>query len=193
MFVRYVTVLSRQSGQYTIVHDDGEATHTVDQTRNSRQWVSLGSYSFSERGDHKINLDGAANTVADAVMLVRDTSSETDTEAKDITYGYDPNGNLTGITDTSSGAEVDSYEIDHTGLNQVQQVRELLTGDVVNTISFTYDPNGNPLTTTHDDTYAEYAYDVRDLVEQVTNADTPSDPDPKLTGYTYTPNGWTAT
>jgi YD repeat-containing protein len=131
--------------------------------------------------------------IADAVMLVRDTTGETDTKAKDITYAYDPNGNLTGITDTSSGAEIDAYEIDYTGLNQVQQVRELLTGNVVNTTSFTYDANGNPLTTTHDDTYAEYAYDVRDLVEQVTNADSASDPDPKITGYTYTPNGWTAT
>jgi RHS repeat-associated protein len=193
VFVRYVTVSSRQSGQYTIVHDDGENTHTVDQTRNSRQWVSLGSYCFSKGGDHTINLDGSANTVADAVMLVRDNSGETDAEAKDITYAYDANGNLTGITDDSSGAQVDAYEIDYTGLNQVQQVRELAGGSVANTTSFSYDANGNPLTTTHDDTYAEYAYDVRDLVAQVTNAESASDSDPKITGYAYTPNGWTAT
>lgn len=58
---------------------------------------------------------------------------------------------------TPPGAQVDAYEIDHTGLNQVQRVRELADGSVASTTGFTYDDNGNPLTTTHDDTYAAYA------------------------------------
>jgi len=196
VFVRYTQHSNRATNApYTIVHDSGQATQLVNQTTGGGQWVSVGSYGFTKGGDHEIRLSDDADgyVIADAVMLVRDTTGETDTEAKDIAYAYDANGNLTGITDTSSGAEIDAYEIDYTGLNQVQTVEELAGGSVANTTSFTYDANGNPLTTTHDDTYAEYAYDVRDLVEQVTNADSASDPDPKVTGYAYTPNGWTAT
>jgi RHS repeat-associated protein len=196
VFVRYPGTTEFRYGFYSIEHADGRtATEDIPQYERGGEWVSLGSFRFDEGNTHKIT---AYNTplgpiAADAVMLVRDTSGETDAEAKDITYAYDANGNLTGITDDSSGAQVDAYEIDYTGLNQVKTVEELAGGSVSNTTSFTYDANGNPLTTTHDDTYAEYTYDVRDLVEQVTNADTPSDPDPKVTGYTYTPNGWTAT
>ena len=40
-------------------------------------------------------------------MAVRDTAGEVDAEAKDITYAYDANGNMVGISDDSSGAQVD--------------------------------------------------------------------------------------
>jgi hypothetical protein len=197
VFVRYPTGLSGAAtdAPYTITHDGGSTDTTIDQNTNGGQWVSLGSFAFTKHGDYSIRL-GVTDTgivAADAVMLVRDNTADVDNEAKDITYSHDPNGNLAGITDNSSGAQVDAYEVDYTGLNQVQTVRELAEGSVVSTTEFTYDPNGNPLTTIHDDQHAEYAYDVRDLVEQVTNAESVSDPDPKLTGYTYTARGQTAT
>ena len=44
--------------------------------------------------------DQANGTVtADAVKLVRNNTGETDTEKQDYRYLYDPNGNLTTITD----------------------------------------------------------------------------------------------
>jgi RHS repeat-associated protein len=61
--------------------------------------------------------------------------------------------------------------------------------DVKHTTSYTYDPNGNPTSRTHDTKPDQYTYDARDLVSQVTNADSASDPSPKVTSYTYTPRG----
>lgn len=192
VFVRYTEYSNRATNApYTIAHNDGEDTLLVDQTTGGGQWQSLGSFSFSAGGDHEIGLSDDADgiVVADAVMLVRDTTGETDAEAKDITYGYDANGNMTTIGDDSSGAQVDAYEIAYTGLNQVETVDELNDAQVVNSTSFTYDPNGNPLSTAHDDAFAEYAYDMRDLVSEVTNADTPGDTDTKVTTYSYTARG----
>ncbi|PTX47998.1 YD repeat-containing protein [Melghirimyces profundicolus] len=148
-------------------------------------------YPFKAGNTHKITLTDDADgiVVADVVKLVRDHSGETDTEQKDFTYDYDPNGNLTTMTDNSSGAKVDTYAITYNGLNQVAKVEEKKDGVVQNTTSYTYDPNGNPLKRTHDDQIAEYAYDVRDLVEQVTNKKSASDPEPKVTTFTYTPRG----
>ncbi|OYD09071.1 hypothetical protein CHM34_04715 [Paludifilum halophilum] len=53
---------------------------------------------------------------------------ETDNEAKDFTYTYDANGNLTKMTDNSSGAKVDTYAVTYTGLNQVKKVEEKKDG-----------------------------------------------------------------
>lgn len=142
VFVRYTQHSNRATNApYTIVHDGSQATRLVNQTTRGGQWVSVGSYGFTKGGDHKIRLSDDADgyVIADAVKLVRDNSGETDTEAKDIVYAYDANGNLTGITDTSSGADVDAYEIDYTGLNQVKTFEELVAGSVSNTTSFTYD------------------------------------------------------
>jgi RHS repeat-associated protein len=58
-----------------------------------------------------------------------------------------------------------------------------------NATGFTYDPNGNPATRSHDDEFAEYQYDTRDLVERATNGESASDPTPKVTRFTYTPRG----
>jgi RHS repeat-associated protein len=49
--------------------------------------------------------------------------------------------------------------------------------------------NGAPETTTHDTDFAKYEYDVRDLVSKVTNAETATDPAPKVTTFTYTDKG----
>jgi YD repeat-containing protein len=55
------------------------------------------------------------------------------------------------------------------------------------TTGFSYDPNGNPLTRTHDAATAALVYDVRDAVAQVTN--TEPGVTPKVSTFTYTPKG----
>lgn len=52
---------------------------------------------------------------------MRDTSAEpADPRAQSFTYGYDANGNLTGITVSTPDAAVGAYAIGYTGLNQVE-------------------------------------------------------------------------
>jgi RHS repeat-associated protein len=180
---------------YTVTHDGGSTPVTVNQSQQTGQWVSLGDFDFMADNGGSITLSDDANgtVVADAVKLVRDTSGETDTEAKDLTYAYDVNGNLIDITDQSSDATVDAYSVTYDGLNRVEQVEELLGGVVQNTSSFTYNQVGAPLTRTHDDNHASFAYDVRNLLTTVTNGESASDPDPKLTSYTYNARGQRAT
>jgi RHS repeat-associated protein len=127
--------------------------------------------------------------VADAVMLARDNSADADNERKDYEYLYDSNGNLTTIQDTSPGAAIDNYDITYTGLNQLDTVREKTGSTVKHTTRYTYDPNGNPLTRTHDGKPDRYTYDPRDLLTKVENLQSASDPDPKVTSFTYTPRG----
>ncbi|MFB9238417.1 DNRLRE domain-containing protein [Plantactinospora siamensis] len=177
--------------KFTVNYNGGAATKTVNQTANTGSWVSLGSYSFAEGNAQKVTLsDQATGTVvADAVKLVRDNTGEADNEKHDYGYAYDPNGNLTTITDSSPGTKVDTYAVTYTGLNQVDTVTEAKSGSTVNTTSFDYDPNGAPTSTTHDRQYAGYTYDDRNLPETVTNGKTATDPAAKTTRFTYTDRG----
>jgi RHS repeat-associated protein len=160
-------------------------------------WVSLGSFSFSPGLGSKIVLsDQANNTVgADAVKLVRDNSTDAAADAaerKAIDYAYDPNGNLRTITDSSPGAAINNYDITYTGLNQVDTVTEKAgtTNPITkHTTSYTYDPNGNPDSRTHDNKPDTYTYNDLDQLTQVKNAQSASDPAPKVTTFTYTPRG----
>jgi RHS repeat-associated protein len=195
-FARWPQVTGAASdATYTVVHDGGSTPAVVDQSQQAGQWVSLGSYTFTEGGDASITLtdDAGGTVVADAVKLVRDTTGQADTEAKDLTYTYDVNGNLIGILDNSSDATVDSYTVGYDGLNRVAQIEELAEGLVANTTSFTYNQVGAPLTRTHDDSFASFTYDARNLLATVTNGETATDPDLDLTTYTYTPRGQQAT
>jgi RHS repeat-associated protein len=192
VFVRYPAVSGAATdARFTVAHGAGSTVTTVNQTANAGTWVSLGSYPFTEGNTHTVTLsDQAGGTVvADAVKLVRNNTGETDTEKHDYTYAYDPNGNLTTLTDASPGARVDLYTIGYTGLNQVGSVQESKAGQVKNTTSFTYDENGEVRTSAHDKQYARYDYDALDLVSQVSNGRTATDPNPKVTTYTYTDRG----
>ncbi|MGI5289165.1 DNRLRE domain-containing protein [Nonomuraea polychroma] len=187
--VQYPTGATATNAKYTVKHKDGEAGITVDQTQNPRTWVELGSYTFTAGTAHTVTLTDAANgtVAADAVKLVRDNTGETDAEKKDFTYTYDPNANLTKIEDRSPTAKIDVWDVAYTNLNQIDTVKEFLSGALKNTTSYAYNENSAVTTRTHDKTIATYGYDVRDLVNEVVNKKSATDTAPKTTRYTYTP------
>jgi RHS repeat-associated protein len=175
---------------YKVRHADGDTTVPVDQTQNPGQWVSLGSQRFTEGIAHSIELGTSAtgSVAADAVKLVRDTSGDPpDNESKAVTQSYDPNGNLTSVTDTSSGALVDSYTLDYDVLNRLSTVEERAGGVLRDTTGYTYDENSNLLTRSHNRQNATFTYDIRDLLGSVTV--TESGVTAKTTTSTYTPRG----
>ncbi|GAA4526914.1 golvesin C-terminal-like domain-containing protein [Amycolatopsis samaneae] len=188
ILVRYPKGATATNATYTIDHDGGSTTKMLDQTQQPGQWVSLGSYSLTEGQARKVTLSDKANgiVVADAVKIVRDGGGETGpAQQKTFGYRYDPNNNLVDITDSSPNTKIDDYTITYTGLNQIKQVQEKLKGAVAKTTAYSYDPNGNPKTRDHDDQHSVYEYDIRDLLEKVTNTDTGGTP--QVATYTYTP------
>jgi len=192
VFVHYPSVSGAATdAKFTVAHGAGSTVKTVNQTTNTGAWVSLGSYAFTAGNSHKVTLsDQAGGTVvADAVKLVRNNAGDTDIEKHDYGYTYDPNGNLTTLTDSSLGARIDSYAVGYTGLNQVASVQESKTGQVKNTTTFAYNENGALLTTSHDKQYARYEYDPRDLLSKATIGKSATDPAAKVTTYTYTDRG----
>ncbi|MGW6565164.1 golvesin C-terminal-like domain-containing protein [Streptomyces sp. NPDC054975] len=190
-YAKYPTTSGASTAaKYTVTHDGGTTDKAVNQTTGGGSWVSLGSFAFKQGNTSKITLatDASGKVVADAVKLVRQVT-ETDNEKKDFTYSYDLNGNLTSITDGSSGTKIDKYTMTYTDLNQVQKVSESLAGVEKKATSFTYDANGQKATTSHPDQYATYIYDLRELVKTVKVGKSVSDTSPKVTDYTYTDRG----
>jgi len=175
--------------RYTVHHSGGTTAVTVDQSRRAGEWVSLGSFTFAEGNTHRVTLSDAANAtvVADAVKLVRDNSGDTDTERKTFAYAYDVNGNLLSLDDSSPGAAVGRYAMTYDGLNQLTAVEERTGAALLNRTAFTHDPNGNPLSRTHDRQTAAFEYDPRDLVTRITNTETGDTS--KVTTYSYTARG----
>ncbi|OAH13198.1 tRNA3(Ser)-specific nuclease WapA precursor [Streptomyces jeddahensis] len=192
VFVRHPKMTGAASdAKFTVDHNGGSVTKTVDQTQNTGNWISLGSYSFVEDGPQKVSLTDQANgtVVADAVKLVRSNTGETDNEKKDFTYKYDANGAMVEVKDNSSGAKTDTYRIAYDGLNRISKVEEIASGTVKNTTALTYNENGNPVTSTHDLTWSKIEYDERDLVSKVTNADSPTAGNQQITTLAYTARG----
>ncbi|MEV0489525.1 DNRLRE domain-containing protein [Streptomyces atratus] len=192
VFVRHPKVTGAATdASFTVDHDGGSATKAVNQTLNTGEWVSLGSYAFVEDGPQKVSVTDRANgtVLADAVKLVRNNSGDTDTEKKDFAKKYDANGGLVEVKDNSPGAKIDTYRIAYDGLNQIAKVEELTAGVVKNTTALTYDENGNPVTATHDLTWSKIDYDERDLVAKVTNADSPTAGNQQVTSLSYTARG----
>ncbi|MFF2941201.1 DNRLRE domain-containing protein [Streptomyces niveus] len=189
VFVRHGDVTGAASdASFKVTHATGDVTRTVDQSTRSNEWISLGSYSFTEAAAQKITLTDAANgtVVADAVKLVRSNTGETDNEKKDFTYRYDANANLVEVKDLAAGAKIDSYAIAYDGLNQLSKVDEKSGTTVKNTTALDYDVNGNITSSTHDLTWSKIEYDIRDKISKVTNADSPTAGNQQIFTQTYT-------
>ncbi|GAA3597777.1 DNRLRE domain-containing protein [Kribbella ginsengisoli] len=198
VYVRYPSVAGASTAApYSVSTGGAPVSKPVNQTTGAGTWVSLGQFTFAEATTGSVSLTPAATgtVVADAVKVVRDNTGETDAEKKDFTYSYDTNGNLLQITDTQPGAKVSDYLVSYNGLNQVAKVEEKKAAALLKTTTYTYNENGAPVTRGYDDAadkddqFSSYSYDVRDLVEQVKNGKSASDPAPKISGYTYTSRG----
>lgn len=192
VYVKYARGNDRATNApFTITHDGGEETKRVNQQQNGGQWNELGTYAFTEGNAASITLtdDADGTVIADAVKLVRQVAGEPTRKHKQFTYTYDANGNLTRMSDSSDEATVDTYTVHYTELNQVEKVEEKKGSTPQRTTTFAYDANGNPTKRTHDGEIAEYAYDGRNRVDTVTHKESADDADPKVTTYTYTPNG----
>ena len=189
VFARYPAGTATNA-PFTVHHAGGSTTVPVNQTQSAGQWVSLGRFSFNEGNTHKVVLTNAANgtVVADSVKLVRDNSADPDNERKTFTYTYDVNGNLRTLDDASPGAAISKYAMTYNGLNQLTDLEEFAGTTRRNLTQFSYDPNGNPLTRSHNRQNAAFEYnDPRDLITKITNTETGDAA--KITTYGYTNRG----
>ncbi|MEV0615108.1 RHS repeat-associated core domain-containing protein [Nonomuraea sp. NPDC050404] len=185
VWATYPAGATATNATYTI---DGDDKKTVDQTKHAGEWVKLGSHAFTAGKPATITLTDQANgtVAADAIKLVRDTGAA-DVEKKDFGYVYDPNANLTQILDNTTTAKIDDWAVTYTGLNQIDKIVERLDGILKNTTTYSYNENSAVTERTHDKTRATYTYDVRDLIDSVTNRKSATDTNPKTTQYTHTP------
>jgi RHS repeat-associated protein len=193
LFIKYPSVAGAASDTPLDVEHAGVASAaTVNQTTGAGSWVSVGQYVFTAAAtNQKVVMSNDANgtVVADAIRLVRNNAGESDTEKKDFSYLYDPNGNLIQVTDRSSDARIDTYGTTYDDLNRVAVVEEKLGGVVKNATSFGYNENGSVTSRLHDSGRSIAEYDTRELPTTVTNTDHELDPNPRVTTYTHTPRG----
>ncbi len=197
VYVKYPAVSSAATAaSYKVGFSGGTATVAVNQTTGAGTWVSLGKWAFTQNGTgQKVTLtqNAGGTVVADAVKAVRDNSADTNTAHHHFAYSYDPNGNLTSITDSSPDATITDYVVTYDGIDQVTDVQEQASGTTKHASTFGYDAAGDVLTQGHDAATSTFTYDTRGLLARVTNAESATDPSPKVTSYTYTPAGQVAT
>ncbi|MFC0112701.1 golvesin C-terminal-like domain-containing protein [Kibdelosporangium aridum] len=175
---------------YTVEHEAGTSTVQVDQTKRTGEWVSLGKYRMSSDKIRGVTLSGRANgpVAADAVQLVRDNSAEADNEKKVFEHKYDPNDNLTELTDSTPNTAIDTYRVTYDRLNLAEKIEELASGSVKHTTDYRYDENDNLTLAKFDGKSATYKYNSRDLVEEVRNKKDDGDSG-KVNTFTYTKRG----
>ncbi|HEX6683897.1 MAG TPA: polymorphic toxin-type HINT domain-containing protein [Candidatus Limnocylindrales bacterium] len=194
VFVQYPQISGAATdAKFTVTHSGGSTTKTINQTINPSTWVSLGSFSFTEDAAQKVTLTNQANgrVIADVVKLVRSNAGEADTEKKTFTYKYNSNGLMTEVRDLSPNVSIDKYKIAYDQLSQVTKVEEFAPGATTpkNTTEQTYDLNSNLETMKHNLTWSKVDYDVRDMISTVTNADSPTAGNRKISTFTYTARG----
>ena len=193
VYVKYPAVSGASAdAAFTVSFNGGSSTVPVDQTQYAGTWVPLGKFAFTQNGTgQNISLSENADgtVVADAVAVVRDNSGDPNTAKHDFGYTYDPNGNLTGITDTSPGTAISDYQVSYDGLNRATQVAELAAGVTKHTTTYGYDANSNLTSRGHDGATSTYSYDPRNLLSKETDAQSASDPSPQVSTFAYSAVG----
>ncbi|MFG2332776.1 RHS repeat-associated core domain-containing protein [Streptomyces sp. NPDC048604] len=153
---------------YTVEHDDGTATVTVDQKEAAGGWASLGRWSFDDEKVRRVTLTGASGeaVLADAVRLVRDNPG-VEKDRKAFRYDYDPDGNLVAMHDAGLRRQIAKYTVAHDELGRPTTIGEYAApGDPEprHTTTYRYDPNGNPTRRTYDAEESTFEYDERELL-----------------------------
>jgi RHS repeat-associated protein len=194
VYVKYPVVSgAATNASYKVSFSGGSATVTVNQTANNNNgWVALGKWAFAQNGSgQKVTLtqNSGGTVTADAVRVVRDNSADTNTAHHIFGYSYDPNGNLTGISDTSPGTTTDTYTVSYDGTNRLTKVLEQAAGVTQHTTTFGYDTAGNLTSRGHDAATSTYTYDPRNLLATETDATSSSDPSPQVSTFTFDPKG----
>lgn len=180
--------------------DDGEiksatdpwnmkTTYTYDNMGQETQRVITGSdgsvtrnmsWSFYDDGKLKTMLDDglqAAGSNADAIK-------------KNFAYQYDVNGNLVTMTDTSSGATIDTYQTTYNDLNQVAQLDEVQGGQIKRSSKFQYDIHGNPTHQEHAGGILDMEYTgLSEAMTKLTKKKDANDTNPEIYTYAYTSSG----
>jgi RHS repeat-associated protein len=155
--------------------------------------------------------------VANAVKIVADTTGTANTADHTYSYTYDPDGNQTGVTetntDTSPVTTLGSDTIGYDNLDRVTSVTEDNgSGTETHCTGYGYDAASNLTLMTHDvatstlctgysapsgvtpvPQYSSYAYNNLNQLQTETDGTSATDPSPKVTSFTYTPDGQAAT
>jgi RHS repeat-associated protein len=90
VYARWPGVKKHNTGaQYTINHNGETTTSSQDQSSNGKQWVLLGTYTFSGSGSEHIELsDLGGKTAADAIRLVEVTTTPAPTLSASLYYSH---------------------------------------------------------------------------------------------------------
>jgi len=205
VYVAYPAVSgAATNASYAVTYSNGSggtatATVTKDQTQNTSSqgntvWVQLGTYAFTQSGTRQrvtLAQNSGGTVVADAVKVVRDNSTDTNTAHHSFAYTYDPNSNLTQINDNSAAnPAITKYAMTYDGLDRISKVEEdNSAGSAVHTTTYGYDADSNLTSRGHDSASSAYIYDVRNLLTKETDAASANDPSPQVTTFGYNPLG----
>ena len=195
----YYSKAGSGTADYTFA-DTQSNTHSltsVDQTKNVGTWQNIGTIS-AEAGTNgqaiQLTAEPGAIVVADAVKIVCTDcggAATGTTQTNSFTYSYDPNGNLSELTDASPNAQFDDYTTSFNELNQLTGLTEKKAGSTVHTLTYGYDASGNLANQTQDGASGTFTYNnLNQLTQVVDNLPaTPPLVNQVTTSYAYWPNG----
>ncbi|MBO0881191.1 MAG: hypothetical protein J2P17_12755, partial [Mycobacterium sp.] len=114
----------------------------------------------------------------------------TNTAVHGYSYTYDPDGQQTGISDTSPGAAVGSYITAYDQDGRTTSVTEKnSSGTTLHTTTYGWDADSNESSMTHDGAPSAYEYTTLEQLSKETDAKSSSDASPQVSTFTYNPVG----
>jgi YD repeat-containing protein len=194
VYVKYPQVSgAATNASYKVSYSGGAATATADQTQNAGTWVKLGTWAFTQAGTGQqiaLSENSGGTVSADAVKVVRDDSSDTNTATETYSYGYDANGQATSISDSGNGSAQTSYAVAYDQAGETTGITQQdASGNTTHTSTFGYDKDGYLTSQVSDGQTSTFAYNNRGLLSSVAVPKSMTDSTPQTTSYTYTSTG----
>lgn len=163
----------------------GRLTKTTESFVGAKSWQKkTTAFAYDALGRRTSLTDASGNVTAWTYDALGRVLTETDPRAKVKTYTYDASGDLATKTDREN--RITEYDFD--ALRRLIAERWLVSGQVIETISFTYDAWGRLLAATTDvagttegDSTVTYTYDAAGRVLTSDNGDTGIVPQTVLT------------